>query len=453
MAGFFTSMEKKKELSSPIKLTGCASCGLSNGPLHPKMEPTGDGEKGILFIAEAPGRDEDERNIQLIGKVGQRLRKALRVLKIDLDKDCRKTNSVRCRPPNNRTPETNEIAACKQHIFDEIKSFEPKVVIPLGGAAVKSLLMDRWVNDSDYSITRWRGLRIPDQELKCWICPTFHPSYVERTEYDIPAVTVLWERDLKRAVEISRTDFPVTPSPTITILKGKEIGDYLLDLWRRARRSDRKPYQGLTAGTHEWMECWKRNKHLQREMLKYQKGEFVGLQGNPIEIAFDYETTGLKPYAKGHRIVCCSIAESPEAACAWMWDKEHNAIFQQVMEDGTHIKKIGANNKFEENWTRAILRHKISGWLWDTVVSAHVLDNRPGSGSVAFQSYTRLGVIDFKKETNDLLWAPDCNSINQIDRIPEETLLLRNALDSAYEYGIYISQKREFDAASSHRNN
>lgn len=451
MAGFFKTITK--ELSAPIKTTGCASCGLSRGPLHPKMEPSGDGKKGILIIAEGPGKDEDERNTQLIGKVGQRLRKVLRSMGIDLDRDCRKTNAVRCRPPNNRTPEVNEIAACKQHIFDEIKNFKPKVIIPLGWAAMKPFLMNRWVHDSDHSITRWRGLRIPDQELGCWICPTFHPSYVERTEYDIPATTVLWERDLKLAIEMANVEFPVTPYPKITILKGKEIGDYLLELWKSSKRSDRKPYQGLTAGTEEWMSCWRENKHLQKEMLRYQKGEFVGLRNDPINIAFDYETTGLKPYAKGHRIVCCSIAESPEVAYAWMWDNSHNAIFREVMEEGSRIKKIGANNKFEENWTRAILGHRIHGWLWDTVVSAHVLDNRPGSGSVAFQSYTRLGITDFKKETNNLLWAPDCNSINRIDEIPEEDLLLRNALDSAYEYGIYLVQKREFDAAINNSNN
>ena len=68
------------------------------------MPVTGEGRLKILILAEAPGEQEDAQNTQLIGPAGQVLRKTLAGFGVDLDRDCRKTNAVRCRPPGNRRP-------------------------------------------------------------------------------------------------------------------------------------------------------------------------------------------------------------------------------------------------------------------------------------------------------------------------------------------------------------
>ena len=92
------------------------------------MPPTGKGTKKILFIAEVPGKKEDERSIQLIGKTGQKLRRILKSLKpsIDLDTHCRKINAVNCRTiekdGNNRTPTDDEINYCRPNVIKEINS-------------------------------------------------------------------------------------------------------------------------------------------------------------------------------------------------------------------------------------------------------------------------------------------------------------------------------------------
>lgn len=444
--GFFTKAELKQIV--PARTTGCASCGLASGCLHPKMEPTGEGRKKILVIAEAPGEDEDKIGTQLIGKVGQMVRKAFKDFGFDLDSDCRKTNSVRCRPPDNRTPEKEEVTACRHHLFQETKDHKPHVIILFGGSAVFSLLGNRWKHDSDFSINRWRGLRIPDQDLNAWVCPTFHPSYVARMEHVNPAVEVLWKKDIKAALNLWKVPLPRKLEPDIRMIQGKQVSGLLQDLWKNSKQQQPKPYYGLKSGTPEWKECWKKHPGLQLEMLKYKDGQISGLMNEGLILAFDYETTGLKPYGDWMRIVSCSVAESPNEAYAWMWEDEHIPLFRELMTTWT-IRKIAAQLKFEHNWTRAKLGFEVVNWWWDVMLGAKTLDNRPGNGNLAFQAYSRLGIMGFKDETDDLLRSIKngeqsySNSPNQIDKIPKEKLLFRNGMDSALEYAIALHQREE----------
>lgn len=449
--GFFKNSHDPA-LYSRIKLTGCSSCGLSLGCLHPKMEPTGQGQKKILFLAEGPGEDEDRLGVQLIGRVGQRLRRTIQEMGFDLDKDCRKTNAVRCRPPENRTPTGLEISQCRNHIFEEIEKSKPQVIIPLGGSAVLSLLGDRWKRNSDFTISRWRGLTIPDHELGAWVCPTFHPSYVERSDNYAPAVDVIWKRDLKRALDLCGTPLPKKPDPDIRMLKGKQIEEYLLGLWRRGKSTDmvktKFPFAGLTPGTEEWMIYWKNNRKQQRNMLMYQRNPVLLISPSPLTIAFDYETTGLKPYREGHKILCCSIAESPDLVNVWMWSKGSIPMFNEVMKLGT-ILKIAGNIKFEHIWTRQMCRSEIQGWWWDTVVAGKTLDHRPGNSNVKFQAYSRLGIIDYDSRIQPFISSTDgtSNGFNRLHEVPSKELMEYCAMDSALEYGIALDQRKEMGYA------
>lgn len=425
MRGFFKGAEKRS-LEAPVRITGCASCGLATGRLHPRMEPSGHGRKKILIVAEAPGEDEDRLGTQLVGKVGQYLRRTLNELGIDLDRDCRKTNSVRCRPPGNREPTPEEKAACRKHLFDEIQKSRPHVVIPLGGHALWSLLEGRWRRDNHFGISRWRGLTIPDQDLGAWLCPTFHPSYVQRNLDYAPAAEIIWKRDLERALALKDKPLPARPTPDILFLKAGEIAGYLLDLWKSSQaRKDQEPHVGLQPGTAD-------------------PSSFMSKT-----IAFDYETTGLKPYKEDHKIVCCSIAEAPDKAVAWMWgdmDKESLALYREVMQT-LKIRKIAGNMKFEQVWTRQCCGHDVKRWYWDTVIAAKALDYRIGNSSVKFQAYTRLGVLGYDESVDPYLKAPgnDPNGFNRIMEAPRKDLLEYCAWDSVLEYQIAIKQMEEIN--------
>jgi len=442
--GFFQG--KSKELESQVRLTGCASCGLASGCLHPKMEPSGHGRKRILIVAEAPGEDEDRLGTQLIGRVGQFLRATLKTLNIDLDRDCRKTNSVRCRPPGNREPEPREKSACRKHLFDEIARSKPNVIIPLGGHGLWSLLEGRWKRDNHFGITRWRGLTIPDHELGAWVCPTFHPSYVQRNQ-DIPATEIIWRRDLERAIGLVNEPLPTKPDPNINFLDERQIGPFLLSIWKSSQASNNLPHVGLKPGTQEWMECWKKFPKNQQEMIEYMKNPTLCQQGNTI--AFDYETTGLKPYREGHEIICCSVATNPKEVSVWMWrdmDGEATALYKSVMQN-LNIRKIAGNMKFEQVWTRQILGHDVKRWYWDTVIAAKSLDYRLGNSSVKFQAYSRLGVLGYDESIDPYIRSAnnDPNGFNRMKEVSKKELLEYCAWDSVLEYHIAMKQMEEIN--------
>ncbi len=154
------------------------------------MKPTGKGQKKILFIAEAPGKREDEKGIQLIGESGQRLRRTLKKIGLNLDKDCWKTNAIICRPGKNETPDQKKIECCRPNLMKAIKQYDPNVIVLLGGVALASLLGSIW-KERPGGITKWAGWCIPNHRPNCWIIPTFHPSYLNRK--NIPVLNRMFE--------------------------------------------------------------------------------------------------------------------------------------------------------------------------------------------------------------------------------------------------------------------
>lgn len=397
MQGFFT-------IAKPVNNVRPATCGLSctlnKGCHSPKMPVTGEGRMRILVLAEAPGEQEDAKNTQLIGQAGQLLRKTLTKHGVDLDKDCRKTNAVRCRPPDNRKPTRDEITACQPHIWDEIKTNPPKVILVLGQVALESLLLNH-VKDIG-QIGRWRGMTIPDQKAGCWICPTFHPAYILRAREgrairgaSQPVTTaeeLVFGLDIKVALAKVGDVFPNLETPII--LNPSELEDF-------AR--------------------WK--------------------QGGQV-IAIDYETTGLRPYRTGHRIVSCGMCWGDETI-AFPMANEIARQWKKILAD-PKIKKVAHNCKFEHQWAQHCLGVETKGWLWDTMLAAHIVDNRRGICSLARQAYTTLGVADWKEETSDT-FKEDENGFNEYKtRGPTAALLRRNALDAFYTMAIAKRQMELF---------
>jgi len=386
--GFFTVEEIRP---------GCGGiCKLQNSCHSPKMPVTGEGRMKILVIAEAPGEQEDEQNIQLIGQAGQLLRAALAKYGVDLDRDCRKTNAVRCRPPENRKPTRNEIAACQPHIWDEIKTNQPKMILVLGQVALESFLLDRIHGIG--TIGRWRGFIIPDQKAGCWICPTFHPSYILRSRKGhtrgrsrpvLSATELVFGLDIKAALEKVKETFPVMPIP---------------------------------------------------ETLSSDQLDFPSMARVGQMIAIDYETTGLHPYRRGHQIVSTGVCWGDKAVAFPMFP-EIARQWKKVLAD-PQIKKIGHNIKFEHQWAQHCLGVETEGWVWDTMQAAHILDNRKHISGLKHQAYLVLGVPDWSKDVN---FDSDANGFNTLKQSgATEELLKYNALDAFHTFHIYLRQRKLF---------
>lgn len=379
----------------------CGECGLFKGCISPKMPLTGEGRKGALVIAEAPGAQEDQDNTQLVGKAGQTLRSILNSIGVDLDRDCWKTNSIICRPEDNRSPSSNEIDYCRPNLFREIRDLNPRVIIPMGAAAVYSLLGSLWRSDVG-AIGRWVGWKIPDQQLNAWICPTWHPSYVLRTEEERngPVVKLWFQRHLEQAFGLGGRPWVVGP-PEFE----KEVR-IVID-----------PYEAA-----DWI----------REKLD-EGGLF----------SFDYETDRLKPDAEESGIVSCAICWKGKETIAYPWTG--NAIEATRDFLVSDAPKIGANCKFEDRWSRKELGVSVRNWVWDGMVNAHALDTRPGITSVKFQAYIRLGQKPWGEHIKPYLESSESNTRNRIREVNLRDLLLYNGLDALMEFHIAVSQRKELE--------
>ena len=138
-----------------------------------------------MFVGEAPGADEDAQARPFVGRAGQLLTKIIEAIGFKRE-DVLIGNINRCRPPGNRAPLPDEVAACKTFLLREIASARPEVIVVLGNTAMKNLL------DIKEGITRVRGQFQNYKGIK--VMPTFHPAYLLR---DPSKKRETWE-DLKK---------------------------------------------------------------------------------------------------------------------------------------------------------------------------------------------------------------------------------------------------------------
>jgi DNA polymerase len=125
----------------------------------------------LMFVGEGPGRDEDLQGEPFVGAAGQLLNKMIAAMGL-LRSDVYIANVVKCRPPNNRDPEPDEVAACEPFLKQQIAAVRPKVIVALGRHAAQTLLRD------STPITRMRGKWREYERTP--LMPTYHPAYLLR---------------------------------------------------------------------------------------------------------------------------------------------------------------------------------------------------------------------------------------------------------------------------------
>jgi DNA polymerase len=168
-------------------LSGCRQCKLCDGR---KTIVFGSGRPsaGLMVIGEGPGADEDEQGKPFVGRAGQLLTRMLESVQLTRD-EVYITNTVKCRPPGNRNPEPDELAACAPFLAAQLAVIQPTVILALGSVATQALLRTR------EAIGKLRGRLHPYGSAV--LVPTFHPAFLLRNpgqEYKRMA----WE-DLKLA--------------------------------------------------------------------------------------------------------------------------------------------------------------------------------------------------------------------------------------------------------------
>jgi DNA polymerase len=151
-------------------LQGCRRCKLCEGR-NSIVFGSGNPEADLVVIGEGPGADEDAQGLPFVGRAGQLLTKMLEAVKLSRD-EVYITNAVLCRPPGNRNPETDELAACAPFLADKLAVIQPKVILSLGSVATQALLRTK------EPIGKLRG-RIHTYGNAILI-PTFHPAFLLR---------------------------------------------------------------------------------------------------------------------------------------------------------------------------------------------------------------------------------------------------------------------------------
>ncbi|RPI63636.1 MAG: uracil-DNA glycosylase [Planctomycetaceae bacterium] len=159
----------------------------------------GEGNPGasLMFVGEAPGADEDAAGKPFVGRAGELLGKMIVAMGITRD-DVYIANMLKCRPPENRAPAPDEIAACFPFLVRQIQIIAPKVIVTLGNPATHGLL------NIDTGITKirgqWQALPNIGEGLEgIPVMPTFHPAYVLRN-YNDQTRGMVWD-DLKKVMQ------------------------------------------------------------------------------------------------------------------------------------------------------------------------------------------------------------------------------------------------------------
>src|SRR6266850_408552 len=153
----------------------CRRCKLAPHRTH-LVFGVGDPRARLVFVGEAPGRDEDAQGEPFVGRAGQLLTeiitKGMRLRR----EDVYICNVIKCRPPDNRNPEPDEVASCEPFLLRQLELIGPEVVVALGKFAVQTLLRVKT------PITQLRGRWYDYHGIK--LMPTFHPAYLLRNPAD-----------------------------------------------------------------------------------------------------------------------------------------------------------------------------------------------------------------------------------------------------------------------------
>lgn len=133
----------------------------------------------ILFIGEGPGENEDLKGEPFVGRGGMLLDKMLSVVDLSREKNIYIANMVKCRPPKNRDPEEEEVAACREWLKEQIELIDPKIIVCLGRVAAIRFI------DPNFKVTKEHGQFIEkDGRL---VMGTFHPAAILRNPNQKPA--------------------------------------------------------------------------------------------------------------------------------------------------------------------------------------------------------------------------------------------------------------------------
>ena len=377
----------------------CSSCPhtLMNLP-----EIVWKGRYKVLIIGESPNAIT-AHNGPFSDAPGSIFWEACDAVDFTAQKEAWHTYAVQCPGTNCETA----LKACRSKLLKTIEHLKPHVIIPVGIEATQALLSHRLEGRiKGTKPTAFFGETIPDQEMQAWICPISSPNYIYRIEQLKQKTKANWQALDARVMlqnelagAIAKIDEP-------------------LPVWNERIFTHTTPQDATRA---------------LESLLNYEG-----------DLAFDFETSGLKPHRERHHI--------PTVAVAWTDSEGDRAdtmpfyigwapfklAWQKLMKH-PRLKKIAHNAGFEMTWDKVRgsgdWQH---GKYWDTCIGAHVIKNTAPTG-LKFQVFVKLGILAWDSEADPYLKSDPveaaeygANAFNNIDSAPMGPLLKYNAKDALY---------------------
>lgn len=442
---FFFFEESKKERDSKrektlsvetIRSLGCDACPLNDRATllnHPHMEPTGSKKPLIYILGEAPSQSEDEKGEQFVGESGRIVRN---LIPERWEKKIRWNNTVRTRPPKNRTPTNTEIEACRPSIVKDIEKTRPKVIFGFGGIPLY------WAT-GDIGIFKWRGRLLPIQvgSHVCWFFPMLHPSFLLRQRKTNKKTgkiirsdsEKIFEMDLKRAFKLLKK---LPPPEVVSPYKSK-----YLTPGSRLNVSPEKLFKGVDIITGKnGQEDVQRVRDWLDELMDEPS------IGHDIETASDekMKQRQTRPYGTNSRILSVAVGTYKKSVSFTLYHRESRWTEDQRKEvEKLWVRflkkykgvKVAHNLSYELEWYAYFYGKQIvyAGSWGDSMAQAYVIDQRGG-----MLGLDDLILLHFGFPLKDLMNL----DLSRLDYTRLETVLVYNGLDARWTHWLYLRQNK-----------
>ena len=328
------------------------------------------------------------------GQLGGILKQHLAEIDVDLERDAWFTNALICHPVKG-TVKADHAVYCRPNLKTTIEDLEPDVVVLMGLTAIRAFVGMTW-KENPGEVERWAGWKIPNISPNTWVIPTYGLGFLLRMD----------NRMLNRMfVEHLKIAFETRGKPWQTSPDWKSRVEVHYDDKRVAK--------------------------ILRQMIA--RGGVCGV---------DYETNCLKPEYVGAEAVSFSVSWEGKKTISYPWRGEAIKATGELLA-AESIHKVASNLKMEERWTRFLFGHGVRNWHHDTMIAAHVLDNRKGTKGLKFQAYAKLGMPPYNEHIEPFFQSHGGGHLNRIREVAMEDLLLYGGLDSLLEYQLAKVQRKE----------
>jgi DNA polymerase-1 len=352
--GFFTDDDFGTDGGSQNFIVDpCSICGLFRNCSNPKMEPHGNFEKEIMIIGDLPTIADDQQGKNFTGEIGNILRTEALSAGLNLEVDCLLTNVLRCSSPDNIFKE-EKVQFCYDKLEVLIKEKQPKLIMCFGKEAVTRIFgnVSSQLMSKLKQINNVHGYIFPSLKYNCWVSIHYSPRYIEGRPNDYLDI---FKKSIVDATKYINKSLPLT----------------LLDRLN-VKYIDNPEEIAKCLQYHSESNTW---------------------------VSFDFETSGLMPYASNFRIYLMSITLEINGKTSVLDLRENYYNINVALSNFALSEAPKVCHKFEVNIIYSLFGHGIKNWENDIMISQHVLDERKNNKSLEFQTFEATGE-EFKQTVN-----------------------------------------------------